>query len=683
MKTCKLRIIGTKALIIAISASLFSCTKEIVLEDNEDISENLVHCVFKAETPSDSSYPSTRVALEGDAASQPIIDKWKGSSSNFRDSFALVHHDDDGFIFRYTASRLSTETEDDVSGTFETRAPENERLYLVYPDREEDGMFSSGRDWDKDNWVYSIETQTGSFDDLSNYIYMAGENTVTITNGEMVGDIRFHYETAILRVSNLAIPELAGKTISNITLKSNAICSSIAYRYGFYPYSNSLHEVNINNSFEVNNDGSLSDNIYFVFFPSNEPIDVLCLMVEADGKTYSYTYDGNLNSFTAGKVYTLNNKALVALESADYSWYTNPVYSEVYELSSAADLLGFANLCNGSPDALSAVNADIAVSFSGKTVRIKRGLDGIDLSSVCNGGKSWVPINNFNGTFEGNGVPITSLFINETLSRFQGVGFFHNLIDATVQNLNISGKITTNGGGYVYIGGITGIAESSILINCHSDVDISHTTGGETRAGGICGSSQGDCYFIGCSSTSTVSTSYKDQAAQYVGGIDGHAAWSMEKTYYVGCSHTEGTISCSRSSYENYSTAGGILGVSAYREESKIVACYNSAKITNQYPGAILGSCGVNYGASRTPDITSSYYTANAGCLGIGEAYYTGGYPNYDYGTAKITDPDTAIDDMNAAITAWNSYNVDYLCNAHYEVINDVICLVPGEPTYK
>ena len=274
-------------MIIAISASLFSCTKEIVLEDNEDISENLVHCVFKAETPSDSSYPSTRVALEGDAASQPIIVKWKGSSSNFRDSFALVHHDDDGFIFRYTASRLSTETEDDVSGTFETRAPENERLYLVYPDREEDGMFSSGRDWDKDNWVYSIETQTGSFDDLSNYIYMAGENTVTITNGEMVGDIRFHYETAILRVSNLAIPELAGKTISNITLKSNAICSSIAYRYGFYPYSNSLHEVNINNSFEINNDGSLSDNIYFVFFPSNEPIDVLSLMVEADGKTYS------------------------------------------------------------------------------------------------------------------------------------------------------------------------------------------------------------------------------------------------------------------------------------------------------------------------------------------------------------------------------------------------------------
>lgn len=681
MKTCKLKHLGATLLIVfAIDSALFSCTREIVLEEPEDINENLVHCVFTAETPSDSSNPTPKVALEGDAASQPIIVKWKGSSSNFRDSFALVEHDEDGGIFRYTATRLSNETEDDVSGTFETTAPENEDLYLVYPNRKEDGVFLSGNDWDKDNWVFSIENQTGLFDDLSNYIFMAGENTVKITDGEMIGDIRFKYETAILRVSNLSVPELAGETISDISLKSNAICSSIAYRYGFKPYSDSQHEVNINNAFQVNSDGTLSDNIYFVFFPSSEPIDVLYLKAEVNGKTYSYTYDGTLNSFSAGKVYTLNNKTLVALESADYSWYTDPISSGVYELSSAADLLGFANLCNGASDALSAVNADAAISFAGEIVRIKSGIEGIDLSSVCNGGQSWVPIKNFKGTFDGNSVPVTSLFINETLSNFQYVGFFSNLVNASVQNLNISGKITTNGGENVYIGGITGYASSATLINCWSGVDISHTTGGETRVGGICGLSQGGCYFIGCTSTSTVSTSFKNQSAQYVGGIDGHSS-STTKSYYIGCSHTGGTISCSRSSYENYSNAGGILGVSSSKDASKIVACYNSAKITSEYPGAILGSCGVRYGASRTPDISSSYYTSNAGCLGVGEAYYTGSYPNYDYGTTKITDLDAAIEDMNAAITNWNSDNVDYPCNKHYVAISGEICLVDGAPS--
>lgn len=681
MKTCKLGNMGTKALIVAISASLFSCTQEIVLEETEDIKDNLVHCVFVAETPSDNSNPATKVALEGDAASQPIIVKWKGSSSNFRDSFALAFHDSDNDeIYRYTASRISTETEDDVSGTFETTAPENETLYLMYPDREADGKFYTGNDWDKANWVYSIETQTGSFDDLSNYIFMAGENTVKITDGEMIGDIRFKYETAILRVSNLCIPDLAGQTISNLSLKSNALCSSIAYRYGFKPYSDSQHEVSISNAFQVDNNGMLSDNIYFVFFPSNEPIDVLFIKAEVNGKTYTYTYDGNLSSFSAGKVYTLNNKTLVSLDSADYSWYTDPISPSVYELSSAADLLGFANLCNGASDALSAVNADAPIDFAGDIVRIKSEIEGIDLSSVCNGGQSWVPIKNFKGTFDGSGVPVSSLFINETLSNFQYVGFFSDLADATVQNFNISGRITTNGGENVYIGGIVGFAKSSTFINCQSGVDISHITGGETRAGGICGLSQGGCYYIGCTSTSTVSTSYMNQAAQYIGGIDGNATTSIPKSYYIGCSHTHGEITCSRSGYENYSTAGGILGVSASWDAAKIVACYNSAKITREYPGAILGSCGVKYGASKTPDITSSYYTDNAGCSGVGVAYYQG-YSSYNYGTAKITDPEAAIEDMNAAIIAWNTENVEYLCTKHYEVINNEICLVDGAPS--
>lgn len=678
MKTCNLLSIGVNALVIAICSLLSSCAQKD-LEALESISDNLVHCIFTAGVPSNGSNPATKVALEGDAASQPIIVKWKGSSVNFKDSFALVLSDSDGGLFRYTASRLSSETEDDVNGTFETTAPENKRLSLVYPNKEQDATFLSGNDWDKDNWVYSIENQTGLFEDLSNYIFMAGENTVMISDGEMLGNIRFQYETAILRVSNLNIPELAGKTISNFSLISNAICSSIAYRSVFYPYSGSLHEVKVSNSFQIDRDGRLSDNVYFVFFPSDEPIDVLYIKAEVEGKSYTYTYDGNLNSFSAGKVYTLNNKTMVRLVSPDYSWYKNPISSGVYELSSAADLLGFANLCNGTSDALSAVGADEAISFAGEIVRIKSGIEGIDLSTVCNGGQSWVPIENFQGTFDGNGVPVTSLFINQTLSSRQHVGFFSDLVDATVQNFDISGRIATNGGSEVYIGGITGYARSSRLLNCRSGVDISHTTGGETRAGGICGLSHGSCYFIGCSSTSTVTTSYKNKAAQYVGGIDGHAA-SSPQSYYIGCSHTDGEITCYSSGYENYSTAGGILGVSINLEASKIVACYNSAKIIREYPGAILG--GILLQVSRTPDITSSYYTSLSGCMGVGQAYHTG-FHGYDYGTTRITDPNVAIEDMNAAIVAWNSGNADYLCNVHYEIIDDEICLLAGAPSLE
>ena len=88
----------------------------------------------------------------------------------------------------------------------------------------------------------------------------------------------------------------------------------------------------------------------------------------------------------------------------------------------------------------------------------------------------------------------------------------------------------------------------------------------------------------------------------------------------------------------------------------------------------------MRYGASKTPGITSSYYTDNAGCLGVGVAYYLG-YSRYDYGTAKITDPEVAIEDMNAAILTWNSENSDYSCDFHYEIVNDEICLGNGAPS--
>ena len=79
--------------------------------------------------------------------------------------------------------------------------------------------------------------------------------------------IEFQYGIAILRLSSLHIPDLVGRTVSNIKVKSNAIRDAIVFNSNcsFSDYYAAGNEISITGSFNVNSQGIIDDNIYDYF----------------------------------------------------------------------------------------------------------------------------------------------------------------------------------------------------------------------------------------------------------------------------------------------------------------------------------------------------------------------------------------------------------------------------------
>ena len=102
--------------------------------------------------------------------------------------------------------------------------------------------------------------------------------------------VEFQYGIAVLRLSNLCIPDLRGHSVSNLKVKSNAIKDALSYRYSFKEYYAAGNEICITGGFTTNSSGVIEDNIYLVFYPSSDPIEYLTLSLEVDGQKYSYSY---------------------------------------------------------------------------------------------------------------------------------------------------------------------------------------------------------------------------------------------------------------------------------------------------------------------------------------------------------------------------------------------------------
>ena len=109
--------------------------------------------------------------------------------------------------------------------------------------------------------------------------------------------------------------------------------------------------------------------------------------------------------------------------SADYGWYSET--KTVYTLSCAADLVGFANIANGTAEGIAETD------FAGKTIKLAADID--------LGGMLWTPIKSFKGEFNGN---------NKTISNFEIVvggnnirGGFFNGIEAGGVETDADGNI--------------------------------------------------------------------------------------------------------------------------------------------------------------------------------------------------------------------------------------------------
>ena len=121
--------------------------------------------------------------------------------------------------------------------------------------------------------------------------------------------------------------------------------------------------------------------------------------------------------------------------------------------------------------------------------------------------EKFLPIPTFGGTLNGNGYSISGLYIDGNNSE---VGLFDTLqVGAVVDNLTVSGKVTSDGGSTV--GGFVGKNYGKIT-NC----TFKGTVSGDASVGGVAGINEVSGQLINCNFQGTVTGEH------YVGGIVGH-----------------------------------------------------------------------------------------------------------------------------------------------------------------
>lgn len=195
----------------------------------------------------------------------------------------------------------------------------------------------------------------------------------------------------------------------------------------------------------------------------------------------------------------------------------------------------------------------------------------------------------FSGTFDGQGVIIKNLIINEIESKYTGL--FACLYQGSIENVILDETCHISGIGYV--GGIVGKCSNGTIKNCTNNGEVKNTDESDwVYTGGIVGSISDygtyEASVIDCINNGVV-TGYN-----FVGGIAG-----MNSSNITGCVNTE-TISCN-------SICGGIVG--SNQIEGNINSCTNKGNVGgNGYLGGIAGQ---NYGAIHDNKVSECYIVSH------------------------------------------------------------------------
>ena len=133
---------------------------------------------------------------------------------------------------------------------------------------------------------------------------------------------------------------------------------------------------------------------------------------------------------------------------APRAWALTPNEEGVYELRTPQELKDFRDLVNGGK-----VGANAKLTAD------------IDL-----GDEPWTPIGtgpSYKGTFDGGGFTVSGVSgVKVNINNGVYAGFF-GFINGNVKNLNVSGEISAESSGEIYIGGIVGSAQyGANITNC-------------------------------------------------------------------------------------------------------------------------------------------------------------------------------------------------------------------------
>lgn len=191
----------------------------------------------------------------------------------------------------------------------------------------------------------------------------------------------------------------------------------------------------------------------------------------------------------------------------------------------------------------------------------------IDLSSVCSeSAGNWIPIEHYNGSFDGGGHTITGLYIVTEEERPIGL-FGQTDTEAVIQNLGVKDSVIDGGS---YAGAVVGECSGTIA-NCWSDCQVSAIT---KAAGGVAGFAEEmtGCYNLG-EVTGDIS---------WVGGVVRELGRRIADCYNQG----------SVVGYDFYT--GGVIGLLG--DESNMpnrvtaVNCYNTGTVRGEIcAGGVIG----------------------------------------------------------------------------------------------
>lgn len=180
--------------------------------------------------------------------------------------------------------------------------------------------------------------------------------------------------------------------------------------------------------------------------------------------------------------------------SISTAWYEN---GEPYEIHSAADLAGLAQLVNGIRSSSWPWGMEY-VDFAGKTITL---MTDIDLGANGASGLEWPMIgdgddNPFRGTFNGNGHTISNVLVDNNYDgaiHYDRVAGIFGYNGGTIRNLTVSnGYFLADGVMGIqtdYAGAIAGVNNGTIE-NCTA-IQVSPEVRGGHYAGSICGQNNG------------------------------------------------------------------------------------------------------------------------------------------------------------------------------------------------
>ena len=256
---------------------------------------------------------------------------------------------------------------------------------------------------------------------------------------------------------------------------------------------------------------------YVIDYSPRKPTEVATWIMSIADLTYTYT---------------------ISKEMLDISWYVGNESEKTYTLETAAQMLGFAALVNGTAKGADG-KAIRSVNFKGKTVKLA---NDIDVSAY-----EWTPIGDkygskFAGTFDGTGHSVT-VTIN-AIGR-DVVGLF-GYVSGAIKNLTVTGTVTANGNGK-YFGQVAGIVG-----------DLSGTVSMCVNAATVTAYGYGTLWMGGIAA----------------GNID------YEETAKITNCLNAGAITGTVTKSNNENIVTGIGYISAFEEEIAISQCWNTGDIT-------------------------------------------------------------------------------------------------------